>query len=340
MLNRALMTLLIAAHAKAASVPDGVKGVIVATPGIDLSEAKAYATAHDKLLLSDYLELTRPGEEHDQQLRQKLERAQRAWLGGDIEIARTEFRALTELALKADWRKSQREAIQMAYLRLAQSAESGTEREGWLEAAARLYGDLEPNATFYPPPLLNDYNETVKRLDISATEVDLRDAFPDFRYVLIDGRKVEPATESRVRLKAGLHRFTALSDAFEATTEFLTPAQLRVLRLSPPALTEGACEEAALKSKSTMPTAEVYAGNKCPMRVDGLLKTSRFLSAPKLDAEIAKEIPDAPRAESNNHTWLWIVGAAVVAGAGYAIAQHASASQQGGAPEAIHHASF
>ncbi len=186
--------------ALAAALPPAMKGVVVTTPGLSAADAKAFALKQDKLLISDYLEISRPGEEHDQMLRQKLERAQRAWLGGDVETARAEFRSLTELSLKADWRSTQREALQLAFLRLAQSSESHTEREGWLESAVRHYSDLSPNAALFPPPLLNQYEATRKRMVASAIEIDLRDVFPDFRYVLIDGRKVSVAIETRVRI--------------------------------------------------------------------------------------------------------------------------------------------
>jgi hypothetical protein len=334
------------ALARAAELPTAMKGVIVTTPGLVAADARAYALKQDKLLLSDYLEISRPGDENDQMIRQKLERAQRAWLGGDIETARTEFRSLTELSLKADWRTTQREVLQMAFLRLAQSSESGTEREGWLESAARLYTDISPKASLFPPPLLNEYEATRKRLAESAIEIDLRDVFPDFRYVLIDGRKVVVALETRVRITSGLHRMTALSDSHEAVTEFLTGAQMRVLKLSPPALTEGRCESAAFRSRTEFPSAvsvEIYSGSGCSAKIADLLGPSRFISgahsassASSLGSSVGEsEFSGLPQAASHDHTWIWVVGAAVLAGAGYALASHHDSS-----PEPTHKSGF
>lgn len=313
-----------AAAALANPLPSSVHGLVVTTPGLNTAEAKSYATQHDRYLLSDYLETTRPGDDHDQMLKTKLERAQRAWLGGEVETARAEFRSLTELNLKADWRQPQREVIQTAFLRMAQSSESVTEREGWLESAARLYGDIAPNADLFPPPLMSEFEATKKRQ--TMTEIELADVFADFRYVLIDGRKIEIATEPRVQLAPGLHRLTALSDSHEPVTEFMTAAQLRVLRLSPPALTEGICDGAKLRSRSALPSnvdVEIYSGSACPSKITNILNESRLLTA-----ESEPFVPSAPRAREKDHTWLWVAGAAIVAGAAYAIAnQHESSPQ-------------
>lgn len=322
-----------APFARSSALPPAVRGVVVVSPGVPLSDAKAYALQHDRYLLSDYLEATRPGEDHDQMLRAKLERAQRAWLGGDIENARAEFRAITELGLKADWRNSQREVIQTAYLRLAQTSESGTEREGWLESAVRLYGDLAPNASLFPPPLLGELDATKKRMALNTTEIEIADVFSDFRYVLVDGRKVDIALEPRIRLTTGLHRFTALSDSHEAVTEFLSAAQLRVLRLSPPALTTGRCHEAALRSEISRPApvdVEIYSGAACPSKISSLLQPHRLLTS-----ERGLSIPEAPEAKENR-TWIWIVGAALIAGAGYALATQ----NHSDSPQATHHSGF
>jgi hypothetical protein len=298
---------------------------VVTTPGLNTSEAKSYATQNDRYLLSDYLETTRPGDDHEQMLKSKLERAQRAWLGGDIEAARAEFRALTELSLKADWRDSQREVLQTAYLRLAQSAESTTERSGWLESAARLYGDLTPVSDLFPPPLMTEY-ESVKD-HLTKTEIVFGDVFPDSRYVLVDGRKIEISTQPRLQISAGLHRLTALSDSHEPVTEFMTATQLRVLRLSPPVLTEGTCDGAKIRSRSAVPSnidVEIYSGATCPTKkFESALNEGRLITAgPNAFG------PSAPQVRAKDHTWLWIAGAAIVAGAAYAFAnQHESAPQ-------------
>ena len=104
-----IFSLFIGVGVHAGQLSPAVRGVVVTAPGVNTAEAKAFATTQDKLLLSDFLELSRPGEDFDRQLTQRLEKAQRAWLSGDSESARSEFRALTELSLKADWRNAQRE---------------------------------------------------------------------------------------------------------------------------------------------------------------------------------------------------------------------------------------
>lgn len=334
MLSKLVVLLLCGAHlAQAASLPAAVKGVVVTTPGQPMPEAHAFATRKDKLLLADYLEAIRPGADHDRMLRTKLERAQRSWLSGDIEAARADFRALTELALKADWKNDQREVIQAAFLRMAQSSESGTEREGWLESAARLYGDIAPDASLFPPPLMNQYDAVKTRT--TTVSLDLADVVPDFRYVLIDGRKVDLALDSRVSLSGGLHRLTALSDSHESVTEFMTAAQLRVLRLSPPPLSEGLCENARLRSRSILPSGvdvEIYSGPACAPKIMSALDDARLVTAPRAPfAPSGTSLATSPGGASSepatkDRTWIYIVGGALLAGAAYALANQQSPS--------------
>ncbi len=337
MWNKVLLSgaLFIFALGATASEMPAVRGVVVVTPGQNLAEAHAYAVTHDKLLLSEYLESTRPGEEHVRQLKQRLEKAQRAWLSGDTETARSEFRALTEMSLKADWRDAQREVLQTAYLRLAQMAASGTERESWLEPAARLYDDVAVNTSLYPPPLVAEYQATRMRLSTQATEIELRDAFPDFKFAIIDGRKIEITLESRLSLAPGIHRLTAYSDSHGAVTEFLTASQLRVLRLSPPVLTEGVCESAKLRLPNELPTSlnvEIYSGADCPHDLSMVLRQSQFISEPRF---ASSQMPNAPSTVSNRRTWFWVIGGALIAGAGYALATRHDSS-----PEPAHRSGF
>ena len=318
--------------AAAAPLPPAVKGVVVTTPGLTTPDAQSFATQKDRLLLADYLEATRPGADHDQMLRTKLERAQRAWLSGDIESARSDFRALTDLALKADWKNDQREIIQAAFLRLAQSAESGTERAGWLESAARLFGDISPDATLFPPPLLAEYEAVKKRT--TTVSLELADIFPDFRYVLVDGRKVDLTLDSHVQLANGVHRLTALSDSHESVTEFMTSAQLRVLRVTPPSLVEGVCENSKLRSRSGLPTnidIEIYSGSACTPKLTNTLNEARLITAPR-----DPYFPDVPKAESSSKTWIYVVGGALLAGAAYAVAKQ----NQSSSPQPTHRSGF
>lgn len=323
-----------------ANEPENARGVVVVTPGLPAAEAKAFALSQDRLLLSDYLDASRPGEDFDSQLRSRLEKAQRAWLSGDQETARTEFRALGELSLKADWREAQREVIQTAFLRLAQSSDSPSEREAWVESAVRLYGDLNPNVALFPPPLLLEFEAVKKRSNLTSVDIDLRDVFPDFRLVIVDGKRIEIASQPRLRLNKGLHRMTAYSDSHEAVTEFLTAAQLRVLRLSPPALTEDSCEKAHLRARASISSSldtKVFAGSACVGDISRAVTAAQLISRPKSNSDFksfaASSPLDLPTATSSKKTWLWVVGGAVAAGAAYALTRSHS-------PEPVHHSGF
>jgi len=120
---------------------------------IDVSdvELEGASVAQRIPTFSKFYDSARPGVENENKLRRVLESAQSSWLKGNQDIARSKFRELTQLARAADWRDSQREAIFYAHLRLAQLADNPLEKEEWMASAARLYPDLEIDASSIRP---------------------------------------------------------------------------------------------------------------------------------------------------------------------------------------------
>ena len=107
---------------------------LVRGPGISQMFLETYAEAQARTTLADHLDLNRPGEEASNRIRTSIESAQRAWLAGSIESARSKFQGISGMAMDADWREPQREVIHYAHLRLAQSAKNSVERTRWLES--------------------------------------------------------------------------------------------------------------------------------------------------------------------------------------------------------------
>ncbi|RYZ79349.1 MAG: hypothetical protein EOP06_27380 [Proteobacteria bacterium] len=310
---------------------------VVAVPGVSLAEIKAYATSRDRLPLSEYLEAARPGSDRERELKTRFQRAQKFWLSGDTDEARAEFRGLTELSLKADWKTPQREVLQAAHLRLAQTSASGTEKNSWLESAVRYFGDLPPDLSLFPPPLIEDFNETKHRLLDGAVEFEAWEVFPDSRFVIVDGRKISTTDRRAIPLAAGLHRVTALSDTHVAITEFLTVNQLRLFRASPAALIEGSCATAKLKvDLPEVGFPELYSGQKCPASVASLQLKPQFLTGVG-QSDLTQLAGEVPKASVTKKTWLWIAGGLLVSGAGYALARELSKEKP---PETVHRSGF
>jgi hypothetical protein len=234
---------------------------LVRGPGVSQEQLEAFAEAQGRLTLSDHLDMIRPGKDPDQRIHKLIERAQIAWLSGSVEAARSLFKEIGHQALDADWREPQREAIHYAFLRLAQSAPTPTERDEWIERAVTVFPDLQADSDTFPPPLIETFRATRSRvLALAKTYVPL-DHFPDHRYLLINGKRFAINADLKIRLPQGTHRVTALSDAYLPVTEKLTSSQMQVFRLSMPLLASGTCSapNAGASNAATESITVVYS---------------------------------------------------------------------------------
>jgi hypothetical protein len=214
---------------------------LVGGPGVPPEKLDAFAEAQGRLTLSRQLDVFRPSPDIEGQLRKLTERAQAAWLSGSMESSRNSFREIAALALEADWREPQREAIQYAFLRLAQSAPSPLERESWISKAIETFPDLLPDSDLFPPPLLENFSNAKQRLLKSAREYRAAEHFPGYRLLLVNGKRFELGAETRIRLPEATFRVTALSDYYPPVTEKLKTSQLFVFRVAMAPLAGGDC---------------------------------------------------------------------------------------------------
>jgi hypothetical protein len=239
------LTLLMAATASASpSLPK--EAPLVRGPGLNQLEFEAFAEGLRRPTLAEALDLQRPGKVAEEKLRHLLEQAQAAWLEHSLDTARSGFTELTALADEADWRDSQREAIFYAFMRMAQLAGTSTSRANeaseWMEKAARFFPDLSPRPDLFPPPFIKSFSETHSRTLASAQTIDLKARFPEFRFVLVNGKKHEVGRKAKLQLPQGRHRITALSDQHAPFTEKLSANQLEIFRLNPLSIAQGSCE--------------------------------------------------------------------------------------------------
>jgi len=317
--SKIISLLLVCAHASAA-----VERAVVAGPDVTDRELRDYVETHDRKTLSETLDTLRPGAAREELLRSRLERAQRAWLNGSVDQAKTSFTEIAEAAYSADWKDSQREAIMYAFLRLAQSCDSPLEKASWLERANRFAPDLEPDASLFPPPLLASFKEARAKISIQSTPISFKDAFPGFRTVLIDGRKVDVESSAVARVPPGTHRITALDDRFAPITETLTAAQLGVFRVKGTLLAT-ACESRVADVNGI--GVEVFDGERCP--------SSKAL-VPQMPAPDFANVPTEV-SERPKRNWLLIGAVALGAAAVYAIAHQPKSA---GEPTPTHREGF
>lgn len=219
----------------------GLSAPLVRGPGITQEQIEAIAEAHGRPTLSEEIDIARPGAEWTTRLHKLVERAQTSWLTGSIENSRAIFKEIVRLELEADWRPTQREAIQYAFLRLAQSSPTPTEKSDWLERAITTFPDLEIDEDAFPPPLTDAFRTTRARLMALASTYSPYEHFPDLHYLLINGKRFVVTPDLKIRLPKGTFRITALSDLFAPMTERLTSAQMEMFRLSLPPIATGSC---------------------------------------------------------------------------------------------------
>lgn len=293
---------------------------LIGGPGVSQETLEAIAEGHGRTLLSDHYDLRRPHENDSAKLTRLVERAQSAWLSGTMEIARGLFKEIAGLALEADWREPQREAIHYSMLRLAQSAATATERSDWMERAVTVFPDLHPDTDSFPPPLIESFNKTRARLQGLAQIFKPADHFPEHRYLLLNGKKFVITPDLKIRLPKGLFRVTLLSDFHGALTEKLTSSQLHVFRLSSSMLAAGTCPE---PEGADVP-AELDSFTVV-FSMDCLRTRTRQGWSPR-DSEKPTPLPSIdqyleakkPTAMTRSKkAWLWTGFAALVAGAAY-----------------------
>jgi hypothetical protein len=312
---------------------------LIRGPGVSQEQLEAHAEAQGRSTLSDHLDAIRPGKENEQKLHKLVERAQTAWLSGSIEAARFTFKEIAHLALEADWREPQREAIHYAILRLAQTAPTPTERDEWIEKATTLFPDIQADTDNFPPPLMDSFRAARSRVLALAQTYIPSAHFPDHRYLLINGKRFVITSELKIRLTQGLHRVTALSDAYLPMTEKLTSSQMEVFRLSMPPLASGTCDlpSAGASNSEAVSFTVVYSTDCIRSKTaqgwiakdsegfakgDVAFKNSERSSA-GLENDVLSQIsgaaPSQSASTSNKHSWIWAGAAALTAGTIYLV---------------------
>ncbi len=316
---------------------------LVAGPGVSQIELEEFARASSRFPLSQHQLATRVDEKLRAKLRVALEKAQAAYLGQMIPVARSRFKEITELKHLADWDQPQREAIHYAFFRLAQTSDTSTERDEWLTEAARTFPDLAPDAELFPPPLIEEYHLAGERIRVSSQRIDLASRFPGYRFISIDGKKHSLAEQSSLEITAGTHRISAYSDSRPAFSETMTTAQLASFQTEFSDVAMGTCSEPqsnpeAMK-KAGFEKVEVLFPGGCVKEIGRTIASnSKTLDLRPTSASdpIFNGLSEAPMMKAKRD-WLLIGLITVAAGAAYVIYRD---SQKNQGTEQVHRTGF
>lgn len=241
-----------ASYASVKYIEDGTSSnerILVRSSTVEDDTFKAYATANGFTRFSVFLEQNRPSKEMSQLLSNTIKSAQNAWLNGAIGDARKKYMKIMNLAEASDWRPDQREVIQYALMRLAQTALSSDEAKTFLSKAAMLYGDLQPDSTLFPPPLVDQYLEILMEAKASSKTLNLGEKLEGFQVLFIDGRKYLLTKDLKVKVSPGTHRVSIYSDILTPINAQLTLEELEAYQPDRHPISSGSCTQNSLQFK-------------------------------------------------------------------------------------------
>lgn len=233
-----------------------------------------------------------------------LQKAQYAFVSGDIDGARTLFNSMIQQLHNSDWSKEDQKALHYALTRLAQLSVDSKLQKKLLQAAI----DFAPQALIdpvkFPPPLVEDYK---KILDGSSETVwSLPDWSRNYQWVLINGQP-QKLQGPFLKTRTGVKRFTFLSDRYESHSLVQTIETLQKIKHTPLALVSGNCQNPQWSSKLPQNLEKIYVTDDC-----------QSAASQKSPAVLTAFQPNPQPQPSTQHwtrsKWFWIGAALVGAG--------------------------
>ncbi|OFZ13988.1 MAG: hypothetical protein A2Z20_10165 [Bdellovibrionales bacterium RBG_16_40_8] len=188
-------------------------------PQMSRVEFLANKAAHPtKISYDDYLSKSTVSESLKENLNNTFLKAQEVFLQSEILQIDSAWQDVVGFSYKADWAQAEREMIQIAYLRLAQTATNTAKTHSYLLAAIQFDSTFAPDSRLFPPPIIEQYksilhNETLVPIDTSK--------FSEFTIMLINGVRFNLTDNSPISLHRGTKRITLISPTYEPVTRIL-----------------------------------------------------------------------------------------------------------------------
>ena len=224
----------------------GKPSVILKAPGTASAEFKAYVETEEvesyaRVLLKEI----KSSKNDERVLRSLLSSAQESFLKGHLRTSGDYFNSITKKAYEKDWTDKAREIIFYSFLRLAQIEWKGRNPEVFLHSAFLFASDLQPDASLFPPPLVQKFNMMKK--NSPSTPVLLNHIFPFHELILINGKVFNLYDD--LKLPYGKYRVTALSSSHELWNRVISLAELSQKRIVTAPLVRGTCQNPIVSKK-------------------------------------------------------------------------------------------
>lgn len=164
------------------------------------------------ITLSDYaLELS-PTSDDKHRLLTLLESAQKEYLEGSLELAKTSFESITRISRDADWTIEERKSIFYAYMRVASLTSDTVARRQWLSEAARFDYELNPDKTIFTPPLVKEFDSIRKEEVSNAKNWDISAFKENIVTIKVNGKKYGAQYGGSIKLLNGANRIVFISN--------------------------------------------------------------------------------------------------------------------------------
>lgn len=199
--------------------------IYIRPAGMSDFEYEAQKLARPSMVTYDqYVEKNLVSEEIKENLRQAFLSAQESFLKSELQQIAEAWQEVVGFAFKADWAQPQREMISIAYLRLAQMAESSEKTKLYVASALNFDPTYVPDHHLFPPPLVEIYEAMRKKIVFISVPTK---GFQGFSTLLVNGRAHPFSGRTDVALDLGLKRITLVSAMYEPVSRVLEAEDLK-----------------------------------------------------------------------------------------------------------------
>jgi hypothetical protein len=235
-----------------------------------------------------------------QALQEDLKKAQILFLDGDLQKAKKQFLQVVEKKWSCDWADEERQIISFSFFRLAQLEQEGPHPLRWIEEAVQFDDAYIPDATIFPPPLIEAYKQALQKDSLQKVTLPL--FAKKFSALLRNGRFIS-LSQLSVQARDGKARYTFVSDAYQIEKLFVRLQELETLSLQPQALVSGSCENFQLhESLHWLSQVLVFHGLDC---IKSSTQNAQGSTSSPVSQKLSdyKNVPEAPQ-EIKTGTWL------------------------------------
>lgn len=239
-------------------------------------------------------------------LEETLMSAQFEFLNGNLELAKANFKKITEMQHEGDWDKNDQETVHFAFLRQAQLEPTESKQRALIQQALIFNVDTIVDSKFFPPPFVSLYNQMKAQMKDHIWQLPKNaDAYD---IILINGKNHKGRT-GFLKTVDGVQRFSFLSNRYAPVHYISAPAHLAKVSIPLEPLATGSCDHPQLSPSIEDKNRYLYLVHDCVGNFNKDLAPS-----PTLAQSLPPPTPSVQTSSMKlfKSKWFWI-GASVVA---------------------------